>query len=112
MNTRVLANHIAVLSPQDQAKLPVTDWTPRDGACDFPGHKHPVDAEAWDVEPWKTLLFSIDDPSYYQYRITRDDSGILVEARGDLNCNGIFSQFARRVTPDGAGQLYSKDDLE
>ena len=36
--------------------------------------------------------------SYYQYRVTRETDGWRVEARGDLDCDGIFGHYQRHVT--------------
>ncbi len=50
------------------------------------------------------LNFSIDDPFYYQYRVTHTKTGFVVEARGDLDGDGQFSLFRRTgtITPDGS----------
>jgi hypothetical protein len=36
----------------------------------------------------------------------------VAEARGDLDCDGKFSHFARSITPDAVGELTSEDELE
>jgi hypothetical protein len=47
-----------------------------------------------------------------QFRLRRDGANILVEARGDLDCDGKFSRFERVVAPDGAQPLTTQDELE
>ena len=67
---------------------------------------------AWEGEPWKTLGFALDEAHYYQYRVTRDGGGFVVEARGDLDCDGVFGRFSRQVTPDGVSPLQSEKEIE
>ncbi|MCU1276755.1 MAG: hypothetical protein JWM53_301 [bacterium] len=112
MNTRLLADAVARLSAQQWADLAESDWTPAGSACSQPNGKFPVDASAFGGEPWATIGFSVRDPHYYQYRVRRDAGGFVAEARGDLDCDGKFSHFARAIKPDGAGPLTTEDDLE
>jgi hypothetical protein len=74
-----------------------TDWTPAKGCCGGPGNKCQPDADAWAKSPWKELHFSLSDPHYYQFRFeskgTGKDATFVAEARGDLNCNGVFSSY-------------------
>jgi disulfide bond formation protein DsbB len=112
MNTRAIANDVAQLSAQQWSALAESDWTPAGSACAQPQHKFAADAAAWQREPWSTLGFSVATPHYYQYRLKRDAQGFVVEARGDLDCDGKFSHFARAVRPDGGGPITSEDELE
>jgi hypothetical protein len=54
-------------------------------------------ASAWERSPWRELLFALSDPHYYQFRFqsrgTGKDATFEAEARGDLNCNGVYSSF-------------------
>jgi type IV pilus assembly protein PilA len=112
MNVRRLATAVAVLPPDEAAKLSSSEWTPPGRACDGVGGKFGVDASLWNAEPWKTLDFAVETPAYYQYRVRRDGDGFTVEAQGDLDCDGIFSHFERHVGPSGAGDLRSQNDIE
>jgi hypothetical protein len=112
MNTRRMADAVAQLSAQQWSALADSDWTPAGSACGQPGDKFPANASAFAGEPWATIGFSVSDPHYYQYRVKRDAGGFVVEARGDLDCDGKFSHFARAVKPDGAGPLTTEDELE
>jgi hypothetical protein len=111
-NTRVLADAVARLSAQQWSALAESDWTPAGSACGQPNGKFPANAAAFAGEPWATIGFGVSDPHYYQYRVKRDAGGFVVEARGDLDCDGKFSRFARAVKPDGAGPLQTEDELE
>ena len=112
MNTRQMADAVARLSAQQWAQLAESDWTPAGSACAQPNQKFPANAAAFAGEPWATLGFGVSDPHYYQYRLRRNDGGFVVEARGDLDCDGKFSRFARAVKPDGVGPLTTEDELE
>jgi len=111
-NVRALADGIAALGPQQWAQLADGDWTPAGSACGQPLGKFPPQPAAWQGEPWKSLGFALDTAHYYQYRVARDGGGFVVEARGDLDCDGVFSRFVRHVTPDGVGPLQSENEIE
>jgi hypothetical protein len=112
MNLRRIGENVMMLDAAKWAALPDSEWTPRDGACSYPKARHPVDASQWSVEPWKTIGFSVDDPSYYQYRLRRTSQGFVVEAQADLDCNGKFGHVSREITPSGVGELVGTDALE
>lgn len=112
MNVRRLADSVAALPAETWAKLPDSDWTPSGSPCGQPRDRFMPVASVWQSEPWATLNFSVDDPFYYQYRVTRDANGFLVEARGDLDCDNIPSHFARHVTPAGIGMLETENEIE
>jgi disulfide bond formation protein DsbB len=111
-NTRTIATSLAALTAQQWSALPESDWTPAGSACGQIDHKLPANPSAFAGEPWATLGFSMADAHLYQYRVRRNANGFLVEARGDLDCDGKFSHFARGVQPDGVGELQREDDLE
>ncbi len=112
MNTRRLATTLAAMPAADWAKLPDADWTPPGSACGQPNQRFAPDPQAFAGEPWRTLGFSVDDPHYYQYRVARSGNGFVVEARGDLDCDGLFSRFSIAVTPDGPGPLSTENEIE
>ena len=97
---------------------PSSDWTPAKTCCGKPGDKCQPDEKTFAGATWQALNFSLDDPYYYQYRVVQKPDGFIVEARGDLDCDGVFSLFRRegRVTADGnvtGGMgLYSENDIE
>jgi type II secretory pathway pseudopilin PulG len=92
---------------QKQFRFPVTDWAPAASCCGEAQQQ--CDATvAFAGDPWKSLGFSPSGKVNYQYRITGKGVGkratVRIEARGDLNCNQVFSSF----TLDGSihdGQL-------
>ncbi len=94
------------------------EWTPSVGCCQGAGQKCAPNKENFSAPGFTALDFSIDDPFYYQYRITTTKTGFTVEARGDLDCDGIYSLFRREgtITADGSisgGRgLYSENDIE
>lgn len=82
--------------------MSASDWAPRGRLCDG-GQPIVVDALDWEAAPWKELGFRLPDGarSAYQFRLLRSGSAsretLLVEARGDRDCNGITSHFAIAV---------------
>lgn len=100
---------------------PSTDWTPAESPCKYPGQKYPVRADIWHLPTWEALNFAIDDPSYYSYKFessgTGEGASFTASARGDLDCDGVYSLFQRvgfiqngNVT-GGAG-LYTMNEIE
>ncbi len=94
-----------------------TDWTPAEGACGYPGGKIPPDPTPWRKPTWEALHFTVDAPSFYQYRFSvvigdgsHPGDEAMVEARGDLDCDGIFSSYVRHLVV-GPGQTIQAGDL-
>ncbi len=128
MNVRKLAEAAASYaesaSPKQKARFAFprsTAWTPAAPCCPQPGGKCAPDAKLWRDPTFRALNFSVDDPFYYQYRVTSEGRGpkarVTVEARGDLDCNQVTSSFKRTVTVDGQGKatvgpLDSANDTE
>ena len=52
-------------------------------------------ASYWQHPSWSALRFSVDEPHYYsyQYVTTNPHSNFTARAHGDLDCDGIFSNF-------------------
>jgi type IV pilus assembly protein PilA len=127
-NVRRLADAAAALAaeqgPKKKGKFAFpksTEWTPARGCCGQPGDKCGPDASAWKGATWTALGFSVEEPAYYQYRVTSKGAGaratVTVEARGDLDCDGKFSSFKRVVTVDAQGNptvspLDTSDEIE
>ena len=128
ISVRKLADAAASLAASTPAnKLPrfafppSTGWTPAVSCCGQPGDKCAPNPKLWSNETFSALQFSIDDPFYYQYRVTSTGRGskarITVEARGDLDCDQKTSSFKRTVTLDAQGQptlgpLETADEIE
>jgi type II secretory pathway pseudopilin PulG len=76
---------------------PSTDWTPARGCCGQPGDKCAPDPKAWNAPAWRAFGVPVQDPHYFQYRFTSKGRGanatFSVEARGDLDCDGVFSSY-------------------
>ena len=60
-------------------------------------------ATLWDVEPWKALHFSVDDPHYYAYAYTVEvgaagavngDHNFTARAIGNLDCDATYSTYS------------------
>jgi type II secretory pathway pseudopilin PulG len=118
LNTRRLADaaYNYALSHKGQRFPASTPWTPARACCGSPGDKCVPDAKAWSAPTWKALEFAIDEPHYYQYRVTREGSGnkskLTVEARGDLDCDGKPSSFKRSVSLDPQGNPVQSQGVE
>jgi type IV pilus assembly protein PilA len=99
-----------------------TEWTPQRNCCGQPGDKCAPDASVWKGKTWTALNFSVNDPHYYQYRVQSSGKGktarTIVEARGDLDCDGTFSSFKREIAIDAQGNasggvgLMTQDEIE
>ena len=98
-----------------------TPWTPARGCCGQRDNKCAPDPAAFSAPTWKALNFSVDEPHYYQYRVTSQGKGknatLTVEARGDLDCNGKAATFRRtlKVFPDSSvapGELETENESE
>ena len=128
MNVRRLAEGAARLAadqpPKKKSRFAFpksTAWTPARGCCGRPADKCEPDASLWTDSTFAALGFSVDDPHYYQYRVTSEGRGaaarMTVEARGDLDCDGKPSSWKRVVTVDAQGNpsvgpLQSVDEIE
>jgi hypothetical protein len=107
MNVRKLADAVAAYQGKP---LRSTEWTPA-ATCCSQGGKCAPNPKAW-TGTFAALNFSVDDPHYYQYRVTKSGKKTVVEARGDLDCDGKFSNYKRTVTGTTVGPLESSDDIE
>ena len=74
----------------EQATFPVGDapLTPAESCC-ATGGRCPPDPAAWRQPVWQALDFAIDEPSMFQYRYRSDGTTAVVEAIGDLDCDGV-----------------------
>ena len=75
-----------------------TNWTPATPCCQQPGKPRCVTpASVWDRPTWRDLGFRLDSRHYYQFRFTGTGAGAdatyIIEARGDLDCDGVYSSF-------------------
>lgn len=71
----------------------LTDWTPKTRCCEQPNGKCPADPVAFASGPWKELGLDPTDGRhhYYQWRYRSNGLQAIVEARGDLDCDGDYS---------------------
>jgi len=74
-----------------------TDWTPPDRCCQQNEGRCTSGLEVWGEAPWRALRFGIHEPHRYQYRFTSQgldrEATFTVQARGDLDCDGVFSLY-------------------
>ena len=86
------------------------------------------DAAQWATAHWTALHFSVDDPHYFAYQYTvnsnpgaTDGTNLFTaNARGDLDCDGAFSNFSMFGTinsayadgPAGTAALARVNELE
>ena len=89
--------------------LPVGEapLSPATRCCEGPDGKCPVDAAAWQHPIWQALEFQIDEPSRYQYRYASDGKTAVVEAVGDLDCDGQTAAYRLDVTTAGGSASVS-----
>jgi len=92
--------------------------------CSSPGQKCSPNPVWWGTPTWEALRFKIDDSHYYSYQFITAGIGTSVgqsfqaQARGDLDCDTIYSTFNRTgvvVTGhsvQGGSGLYVALDIE
>ncbi len=103
--------HKSRMGGTHRSQFPKSQWkTPRRRACKGRTPvRHAPDAELWDTPTWRALNFAIDDPSNYQYAFKssgRDvQAAFTAYARGDLDCDKVFSTFERVGEIDEAGNV-------
>jgi type IV pilus assembly protein PilA len=68
---------------------------------DVSGQKYQSNPTEWaagdsDSEGWRCLKFSVNEPQYYQYNYTSEDTAVdfTAQARGDLDGDSEFSSFS------------------
>ena len=98
MNVRRLADSVIALEAASEKPITLasSDWTPPNGACGAPGAHIPSQPNAWG-HPFTDLEFDGESARHFQYRVQQTGTLVTVEARGDLNCNGVFSNFRREI---------------
>ncbi|HVR61287.1 MAG TPA: prepilin-type N-terminal cleavage/methylation domain-containing protein [Polyangia bacterium] len=71
--------------------------------------KCPGGAVAWRQPEWVALQFSIPDPHLYMPHYTSAGTGsaatFTAESSGDMDCNGVVSDFKRAGAIDGNGDV-------
>ncbi|MEZ4359006.1 MAG: hypothetical protein R3B48_02420 [Kofleriaceae bacterium] len=83
-----LPTHAAAPTP------PVTRCCEQGGRC-------APDATLWQVEPWRTLRFSLDEPHRYSVEYVPTPNGALIRLLGDVDCDGVLSRYELRATVAG-----------
>lgn len=97
---RALVDKAMQASARDGQLLKSTPLTPAAPACKKgQSWRHRVaDSKRWQHPTWKTLQFS-DDFGLFQYEFISDGRSFTARAKGDLDCDGVFS------TLEQTGQL-------
>ncbi|MCK5796362.1 MAG: hypothetical protein KAI47_04210 [Deltaproteobacteria bacterium] len=112
MEARVNVRRLAMLVRMARLdnKLPrmTSGWIPVKPCCKSPKGRCAPDAALWSKPPWKILRFDVRDPSYFQYRYRFDGKKVVVEARGDFDCDGAFSHYQMEGTVKGKHGLDMK----
>ncbi|PIE19755.1 MAG: hypothetical protein CSA65_01110 [Proteobacteria bacterium] len=90
------------------AGFPVGDtgWTPSERCCASGTPTCTSAATSWNTPLWRALKFQISGPHYYQFRYTGTASSFVAEARGDLDCDGVFSSYTIRGTRNADGSVW------
>jgi len=75
----------------------------------LPSNKCPGGSVTWQKPEWVALQFSIPDPHMYMPHYTSANTGraatFTAEATGDLDCNGVVSDFKRLGGIDANGDV-------
>jgi type IV pilus assembly protein PilA len=83
-----------------------TGWVPASPCC-AKGTRCQPDVAQWNASPWKELHFEMADPHFFQWRYESDGRSFKAQARGDLDCDGIYSEYAIHGTlgPQGLARV-------
>jgi hypothetical protein len=88
---------------EENATFPVGDapLLPAKACCGQPQNKCPADPKAFqDDKVWSVLDFVVDEPSLYQYSYHSDGKTAVVQAIGDLDCDGSAATFTLKASTD------------
>ena len=97
-----------------------TNWMPEKPCCKYRGNKCAPTSGRWNGnDTWRALQFAMDGEHYYQYKFQssgeKEEAEFTVTARGDLDCNGVFSTFelqgkanSNRSVTRGSGIIKTK----
>jgi hypothetical protein len=95
---------------------PSVDWTPAVSCCQQSGGEGKCDPfaneAAWQHPTWQALDFEVLDPFFYQYRYVNEGNQVLLQAQGDLDCDGETSLTTLRATVQPDGVLLRSAGLE
>ena len=101
LNLKTIADSAAIYHSEHKAFPKSTDLTPSTPCCD----KCLPDSKIWDQKGWKDAQFSIERPHYYRYKITTEGNSCTIEAIGDLDCDGIESNFTIKLSADSDDEV-------
>jgi len=76
-----------------------TDWTPQVTGCG-----RAAVADQWTAAPWRLMGFRMEQTRYHiQFKYDSDGSSLRIAGRADLDCDGSYSIWERkvRITPSG-----------
>jgi hypothetical protein len=66
----------------------------------------PAKADQWDTAGWRALAFTVDDPHRYSYAYAPlADGGALLQAIGDVDCDGVAEVVEVRLATTADGTL-------
>lgn len=118
----LLVNHQENRSSSGGPSLGTTPWTPTRSCCSKDSDTCTPKPEVWKHPTWTALGFDIVDAHHYQYRVVVTPRGqeatIAIEARGDLDCDGVFSlhRLSGAILSDGTmstdSEIYKENELE
>jgi type II secretory pathway pseudopilin PulG len=101
------ADHYDSAGTLQPSGFPVGDtgWTPTTGCCQGTARKCKLDSVAWGKPLWRALSFTMPARHFYQYRYSGRRGSFVVEARGDLDCDGTFASYTMRGSLGASGDV-------
>lgn len=74
------------------------------------GRRYQSTPQDWNA--FACLRTTLPTPQYYQYSYTRTADGFVVTVRGDLDGDGIFSEFTQGGSFSSSGYLLLNEDTK
>jgi hypothetical protein len=96
----------------ENATFPVGDapLLPAKACCGQPQNKCPADPKAFqDDKVWSAIDFVLDEPTMYQYSYHSDGKTAVVQAIGDLDCDGSPATYTLKASADAGNPSFVID---
>jgi hypothetical protein len=99
---KALDTYYAEMASFPEGDVPLTPPKP---CCQ--GHEQQCPAGGFDAEVWQRLHFSIDVPHRFQFSYANDGTAVVVQAVGDLDCDGTATTYTLNGRVEGGSPVFA-----